>query len=289
MIPCDLLRRGAALALLVACTACASAPLQGTGSLAATDLVRSDGLLTRSLLNVDKGAVQAARTVRILPTRFSDSIGETGMKPAQHALLANAVDRALCSTLNERLEIAGGAPADLTVRATVTHAAPTDPAAAFVSRAASLSVPLAVDIPVVVPRLPIGLGGLSVEAEALDKRGRRVAVMIWARGADAVTSAPRVSTDGDAYDLASAFGSDFGTLVTTGENPLAEPRLPSLREMSRLLGAGPSSNACRAFGPSPGLAGLIGRRIGLPPNWTDEGASSEQHATFRPRSRSGSQ
>lgn len=57
-----------------------------------------------------------------------------------------------------------------------------------------------------VPRIPIGLGSLSVEAEARDPRGNQNAAMVWGRGADSFTSAARVSSDGDAYDLATEFG-----------------------------------------------------------------------------------
>ena len=57
--------------------------------------------------------------------------------------------------------------------------------------------------------------------------------MIWARGANSFTSAPRVSSDGDAYDLASAFGDDFGKLLVTAESPFgklsAPPSIDSLK------------------------------------------------------------
>jgi hypothetical protein len=33
--------------------------------------------------------------------------------------------------------------------------------------------------------------------------------------------------------------------------------------------------ACNQFGPQPGLTDVVGSTIGLPPEWTDHGASSD--------------
>jgi hypothetical protein len=40
------------------------------------------------------------------------------------------------------------------------------------------------------------------------------------------------------------------------------------------LGGAPKYPACEAFGRSPGLVGLIGEGVGLPPDWTDKGAAA---------------
>ena len=99
--------------------------------------------------------------------------------------------------------------------------------------------------------------------------------MIWARGANSFTSAPRVSSDGDAYDLASAFGDDFGKLLVTAESPFGKVSAPpSIDRLKASLGGAPKQAICEAFGRAPGLPGIIGERIGLPPDWTDQGASS---------------
>ncbi|MGU3361797.1 DUF3313 family protein [Methylobacterium sp. M6A4_1b] len=279
-IPLKLKRILGIVGPLLLSVGCVTAPPRGASSLSSEGLVRSDGVLTQSMIDVKKETVLAAQTVRIVPTRFAADIGDIGMGPGQRALIANATDRALCRALGERLEIVTDHTADLTVSATVTHATPTNPAASGLSRVASVGVPLMLPgIPMYVPRLPIGLGSLSVEAEAKDKRGRRAAAMIWGRSADVITSEPRVSTDGDAYDLAGVFGEDFANLLVTGESPFAEwPRLPRSKEVSRALGLGPDAVACDAYGASPGLVGHIGRRIGLPPDWTDRGAPAPDKA-----------
>jgi hypothetical protein len=128
-------------------------------------------------------------------------------------------------------------------------------------------------VPIPTPRIPIGLGGLAVEAEAFDQAGRQQAAMIWARGADAFTSKPKVSTAADAYDLASSFASDFSKLLVTGSSPFQTlPSLPSVHSISAMFGGPPKEAACEVFGRGPGVAGLIGGFVGLPPEWTDKGA-----------------
>ena len=151
--------------------------------------------------------------------------------------------------------------ADLSVRAVITHMAPTDATAAGVSKVASV-VPsiVAPGVPIPVPRLPIGLVFPRVEAEARDPNGHQKAAMIWSRGANSFTSPPRVSSDGDAYDLASAFGDDFGKLLVTAESPFGKVSAPpSIDSLKASLGGAPKEAVCEAFGRAPGLVGMIGR------------------------------
>ncbi|MBA4035191.1 MAG: DUF3313 domain-containing protein [Bradyrhizobium sp.] len=264
----------ATLSLMAA--GCATAPLERSGSLASyANLTPSDGLLTKSQVSISKADVLAAKTLRIEPAAFTGAAAtEPLFSDKQRSLIKNTVNRAMCSALGERFRIVGPTEAaDLSVRAVITHMAPTDATAAGVSKVASV-VPsiVAPGVPIPVPRLPIGLGSLSAEAEARDRSGKQKAAMIWARGANSFTSPPRVSSDGDAYDLASAFGDDFGKLLVTGESPFGKVSAPpSLDGLKAVLGGAPKEAACEAFGRAPGLPGLIGQRMGLPPDWTDRG------------------
>jgi hypothetical protein len=255
---------------------CATAPLNQAGSLQSyADLKPSDGMLTRSRLRVSKQEVLAARTVRIVPTEFPVPAAGTPLTSEQRSLVANAVDRTLCSDLSERFEIVEPSqPADLTVHAVVTHVVPTDPVAAGLSRGASVAKTILLPgVPVPIPRIPIGLGSLSLEAEARNHQGEQKAAMIWGRGANAFLGSGRVAQEGDAYDLAAAFGGDFSDLLVTGKTPFgALPSTPSIERLGALLGRAAKYPACEAFGKSPGLVGLIGGGIGLPPDWTDNGA-----------------
>lgn len=254
---------------------CATAPLNQAGSLRSyADLKPSDGVLTRSLLRVSN-EVLAAKTARIVPTEFPVPSAGTPLTPQQRSLVANAVDRTLCSGLSERFEIVEASqPADLTVHAVVTHVVPTDPVAAGLSKGASVAKSVLLPgVPVPIPRIPIGLGSLSLEAEARDPQGEQKAAMIWGRGANAFLGSGRVAQEGDAYDLAAAFGGDFSELLVKGKTPFgAVPSAPSIERLGALLGRAPKYPACEAFGKSPGLVGMVGGSIGLPPDWTDKGA-----------------
>ncbi|MBR1161916.1 DUF3313 domain-containing protein [Bradyrhizobium elkanii] len=259
-----------AVALL---SGCASAPMTKGGSLASYDkLTPSDGLLAKSLVHVNKDDVLAAKTVRIVPTTFAHAASPM-LSQEQRRLVANAIDRSLCVGLSDRLEVvAADQPADLTAHALVTQAAPTDEVAAGASRVLGfLPTALNASVPVPVPRLPIGLGSLTVEAEARDPANRQQAAMVWARGANSFTNSPRVSSAADAYDLASSFSDDFSKLVVTGATPFGKPpELPSFDKIGATLGGKPKYAACEAYGRNPGLIGMAAGKLGLPPEWSDK-------------------
>ncbi|MDB5567533.1 MAG: hypothetical protein JWP84_4099 [Tardiphaga sp.] len=262
---------------MLALPGCASAPMTRGESLASYDnMAPSDGALTKSLIRVSRDDILAAKSVRIVPTTFPEMAAAT-IPVKQRILVANAVDRSLCAGLSDRFEVVGnGAPADLTVHAVITHADATDEVAAGTSKVVSIiPAALSLGVPVPVPRIPIGLGSLTLEAEAIDRTGRQQAAMIWARGADSFTSSPRVSTSGDAYELGTTFGGDFSRLLVTGSTPFGKlPELPSLEKIGSSLGGKPKYVACSAFGKALGLAGLVAGRVGAPPEWTDDGAAA---------------
>jgi Protein of unknown function (DUF3313) len=274
-------RLACAGALLLMTAGCATAPLDSAGSLASYDnLAPSDGILTHSRQSVRKDEVLAAKTVRIVPTVFSAATAKVELSAEQRKLIANAADRSLCIGLSDRFAVvAATEPADLTVHAVVTHLDTTNATIAGVSKAASVATSILVPVPVPKPRIPLGLGSLSIEAEARDPRGIQQAAIIWARGADSFTTAARVSSAGDAYDLASSFGADFSKMLVTGSDPFRTlPPLPSMQRIGSTLGAAPKYAACEAFGRGPGVVGLIGGGIGLPPEWTDKGAGDSPQA-----------
>ncbi|MBP2434880.1 DUF3313 domain-containing protein [Bradyrhizobium elkanii] len=263
---------GAAVAMALL-SGCASAPMTRGGSLASYDnLTPSDGVLAKSLVRVNKDEVLAAKTVRIVPTTFSQAASPTLSQEQRH-LVANAIDRSLCVGLSERLQVVGpDQPADLSVHALVTQAAPTDEVAAGTSKVVSfLPSALGAGVPVPVPRLPVGLGSLTVEAEVRDQASRQQAAMIWARGANSFTNSPMVSSAGDVYDLAPSFSDDFSKLVVTGATPFGKaPELPSFDKIGATLGGKPKYAACEAFGRNPGLVGMAAGKLGLPPEWSDK-------------------
>ena len=67
----------------------------------------------------------------------------------------------------------------------------------------------------------------------------------------------------------------FEKLLVKGETPFGKlPSLPSIEKLGASLGGAPKYPACEAFGRSPGLVGMLGDGIGLPPDWTDKGAAA---------------
>jgi hypothetical protein len=132
-------------------------------------------------------------------------------------------------------------------------------------------------LPVPIPRLPIGLGGLSVEAEAVSPDGTQRAAMLWARGANMLATKARVSKIGDAYSLSSAFGADFSRMLVKGQDPFRDKwAMPSTQNMKASLGGDPKYDACKAFGAAPDLKGMVTGPLGLPPDWTDTGAKTSK-------------
>lgn len=264
------------LILMSSLPSCANLPLQQKGTLGSyAGMTASGGTLTKAKLRVDPPPVLAAQTVRIL--RTSVEVGKAGaFDPKDLALVSNTIDRALCTGLSDRFKIvASDQPADLTVHATVTDIVPTSRAAAATSTVASLGATVALPVP--IPRIPVGLGGLSVEAEAVGQDGSQKAAMLWSRGANMLTTRARVSTVGDAYSLSSAFGNDFSRMLVKGRDPFkGMPAMPSMQRMRASLGGAPKYDACKAFGSAPGITGAVAGQLGLPPAWSDKGAAVRQ-------------
>lgn len=261
-------------------SACATAPLVPGASLSSyAGLSPSNGIATKSKIHINKEPVLAAKTINIVPTAFPATVAPK-LTNQQRALVANAINRALCVALADRFNVVSpDVPADLTVRAKVTQATETDEIAAGLSAAAAIGtkfVDMGTDVPIPIPRIPIGLGNLSLEAEAIDSMGQQQAAMLWAKGAGVFFSKPKASKASDAYDLAAAFGDDFAYLLVKGKSPFGggdlDLNLPSWHKINSAMGFAPKYAACESYGRAPGVAGFVGKQLGLPPEWTDGGA-----------------
>jgi hypothetical protein len=270
-----LLKFSCAHAVFAGLAGCASAPLTTSGSLMSYDgLAPAEGVVTQSRLRVDKAEILAAKTVAIVPTSYSSAASRAELSDKQRHVIANAVDRSVCIGLSDRFEIVPpGQGADLAVHVTITDVTVTDAGVSGASKVAS-SVPMFLSggaSYIIVPRIPFGMGSLSVEAEARDIRGQQKAAFVWARGADILTSTPRVSASGDAYDLAGEFGADFSKLLITGDSPFDKKlALPSQQRVQSALGGKPKYAACDAFGRTGVPALLSGKMLGSPPEWVDD-------------------
>ncbi|MBZ9791645.1 DUF3313 domain-containing protein [Rhizobium sp. 3T7] len=269
-------RAALCVVLVSSVSGCTSIPLGEGASLGSyAGMTTSGGTLTKAKLRVEAAPVLAARTARIVPTSVQLRGGST-FDSKDLALVSNTIDRTLCTGLSDRFEIVGpNQSADLVVHATVTNIIATNQTAAAGSTVASIGATVALPVP--IPRLPIGLGGLAVEAEAVGSDGSQKAAMLWSRGANMITTRARVSEVGDAYSLSSAFASDFSRMLVKGRDPFkGMPSMPSMQRINASLGGKPKYDACTAFGRAPGVTGAVAGRLGLPPRWTDKGATAPQ-------------
>ncbi len=283
--------RAARLGLATATVAGALALLTGCGDVVLTDgrtltradqFVTSDAVASESKLFIDPTLPQTVRTVRIVPTVFTEAVSGPGLNAVERRLVANAADRALCYDLSLRYDIVSSGPADLTVRSAITRVDLTNVPASGATIAASTAISVAGQVGVgfansigkiPVPRVPIGLGSLTIEAEAIDARKRQRAAMIWGGASNAFTNQARFSAASDAYDLAGEFGQDFGSYLATTKDPFrGEMQIPTYdRIRVTTLGEAPLDPDCNAFGRAPGIDGILADMIGLPPEWTDKG------------------
>lgn len=259
------------LLLTAVAAGCTSVPIKQAGTLGSySKLSPAKGTLAKKQIYVDGRHLAQVKTVRILPTTFSFSAASKIKSDADRFLVTNALDRALCVALSDKYQmVPADQPADLTVHSTVADIVPTNKAMAGVATAVSVGSGFA--LPVSIPRLPFGLGGLAVEAEAVDRAGIQSAAMLWARGANSIQDNPRVSQVGDAYGLATKFASDLSRLLITGKEPKGlNLSIPSRQRVKSWFGGKPKYAACETFGRSPGLLGVVASKYGAPPEWVDK-------------------
>jgi hypothetical protein len=264
-----------ALPLTLLIAGCTSVELKEAGTLTSYDqLGSSKGKFTKSRTYVDAASLSTVETVSIVPATFSLAAASRVKSPQDRVLVTKALDRAVCVALSDKyIVVAPGQTADLTVRAVVTDIVVTNKTMAGVSTAVSLGSSAV--LPVGIPRLPAGLGGLAIEAEAVDPKGVQRAAVVWSKGANSITNNARVSEVGDAYSLAADFGSYFAGLIITGKEPKGlQFSLPSGQRVKSALGGKPKYAACDAFGRSPGVLGMVADKVGAPPGWTDKSANT---------------
>ncbi|MBN9055133.1 MAG: DUF3313 domain-containing protein [Rhizobiales bacterium] len=263
--------------MALAATGCTSMPITESGTLTSySNLGPPKGKMGKKRrLYVDGRQLADVKTVRLIPTSFTYSAASRIKSEADRSLVSNALDRALCVALSDRYRmVPSDQPADLTIRSVVTDIVPTNKAVAGAATVVSVAGGFAIpsDVPLVgIPRIPYGLGGLAVEAEAVDNFSVQRAAMMWGRGANFIQDKPRYSEVGDAYGLATKFASDFSRMLITGKEPkMLDISIPSRYRVQSWLGGKPKYAACEVFGRGPGLVGKVAGNYGLPPQWTDK-------------------
>ncbi|MEI4483226.1 MULTISPECIES: DUF3313 domain-containing protein [unclassified Phyllobacterium] len=258
-------------------TGCTSMPLNESGTLTSySNLGPSKGKLGKKRrLYVDGQQLAQVKTVRIIPTSFTFNAAAKIKSEVDRDLVTNVLDRALCVALSDRYQmVVSDQQADLTVRSVVTDIVPTNKTVAGAATVVSVGGGFALpdNIPLVgIPRIPFGLGGLAVEAEAVDNTNEQRAAMMWGRGANFIQDKPRYSEVGDAYSQATKFASDFSRMLITGKEPkMLNIPIPSRQRVKSWFGGKPKYAACETFGRAPGVLGAVAGKYGLPPQWTDK-------------------
>eukprot|EP01037_Dinobryon_pediforme_P006572 gene6572-6641_t len=281
-------RSGSAIsAICLGLAGCATPHLDQIGSLSTYDnLEKSDGLLTHGSVFINAERLAGAKTLKITPAHFAEIPATAALTPDQKKLISNSINRTICMRVGSAYRVVRPEEeAELNLHVTISSATPTNALASGASKVAGvLPKILLPSVPVPVPRLPIGLGSLSAEAEVTDPKGVQVAAMVWARGADSFTTSGRVSSDGDAYDLAQTFSDDLTKLIVNRTDPIrpnSTYSLPDVGAMMRQIGVKPNDANCALYGRSPGLIGQVGSAVGAPPNWTDKGSEAPAPAATK--------
>jgi len=152
---------------------------------------------------IDVAALAQTPQMALPQVRIDGGAHGEQISSAQAQLVANNAARALCRELSGYTVLkAGDDGALLDPQLVVSAIMPTSGAVSGASSVLGFFVPGPF-------RLPAGLGGLAIDAQLLDSTGETVAVMRWARGANAVTNNAKISSIGDAWQLANSFGREF--------------------------------------------------------------------------------
>jgi len=193
----------------------------------------------------DLGALQMVQKLALLPAKLQEGgdIPDT-ITPESRSLVLGELDRQLCFKLSRRFELVGPEdPATARVQAVITRLQETNATASAASAAVSKLLPGG------SVRLPVGRGGLSIEARLDTSDGRQAAAMAWSRGAGVVMDNGSLSQVGDAHRFTSNFAEDFTEF-------LVEPGTAK-RDI-------PAQDPCQKYGERLDLGRMAaGRVIGL--------------------------
>lgn len=241
--------------------ACASAPKDRAVGIASTQTLETirDDSYAKAERYLDVEAVRLAARVGLPRVALADGALGEGISAAQGALVANQAARQVCTNLAPFLRF-DEAAAELAIELQVTAIRPTSSGASGVSAVLGVFVPGPF-------RLPAGLGGFAADGVAR-RGGEDVLVLRWAEGASALGDDAKISSIGDAYQLASQFADDFtGNLI----DPKGKDGERRLRLESALVAA--NRTLCEARFGKANIAGRgVSLLLPLSPEAIDSGA-----------------
>lgn len=232
---------------LLALPACATKPPTQTGFLSnQAGMEKVSGTVRAQIERQrDLDALGSVSKVTLLPAKLQEAsdIPDT-ITPESRVLVLGELDRQLCFQLSRRFEIVSpDDPTAARVQAVITRLQETNATASAASAAVSWFLPGG------SVRLPVGRGGVSIEARLDLADGRQAVAMAWSRGAGVVMDEGSLSEVGDAHRFTASFAKDFSDFLVETENP------------QRAL---PEQDPCQKHGPRLDLGRLAaGRVIGL--------------------------
>lgn len=159
--------------------------------------------------DIDLAAV--ARIGKFAPPTVEVAPGAAGagISEQQARLVANNAARSLCRSIGRYVPLDDTGSADGRLRLVLTSIVPTGRTVAGASSVIGFFTPGPF-------RLPAGLGALAGDGEIIGPDGQ-VAMMRWSRGANPVTNGAKVSTIGDAWQLAARFGEEFANAAVDAD------------------------------------------------------------------------
>jgi len=167
---------------------------------------------------LDAPRVARARSVRLPEVMVAPGALDAGVTATQGALVANRAGRELCGNLSKYFSVRKR-KADLHLQIVLTQIRATSAGASGASALIGLAVPGPF-------RLPAGLGGLSAEASAASADGTQRLLTRWSKGANPILDDARISSIGDAYQLADTFADSFArTLIQPTDAHKKKPRV----------------------------------------------------------------
>lgn len=218
-----------AVGWLVLLTACATAPERRRGGIEPDNRLTVVANDRHRVIEQFVAKEEVSRSTQFgLPiVTVSAGASGAGISDSQSALVANNAGRALCSRLATYVELVDTAD-DETVepRMELTAIVPTGRVAAGASSVIGIFIPGPF-------RLPAGLGGLAGDAELRGADGSQLAHMRWARGANPVTNSEKLSSIGDAWQLAKKFGDEFARAILDADTRVSGIQHPKASESVR--------------------------------------------------------
>jgi hypothetical protein len=206
---------------LLMLSACATAPINTKkGIETAQELSdKTKGRNSSIKQFVDRTRLSSIESLGLPKVTVADGIVSTKITQAQADLVVNRAGRDACRQLANYFDIRRDEDKpDLNLQFVVTAINPTNSAASGVSALLGAAVPGPF-------RLPAGLGGFAADGSANNADGNQIVITKWAKGANAFTNDAKVSTIGDAYQLAGSFGMFFAKLLISPDGKKSKARI----------------------------------------------------------------